>query len=156
DAVKQFQRAMGLPPTGVADAATQGLLKVENDQRYAVLTSESAKLAFRQLVAGLGNDAARIDGVVELLNVPSFASLPKHGHELIAEALAGAEADPAFAANLTKLLKGDDFQWVGVDERLALLAYVKNHADAATAGKVEQATHNDKQLASLVELAGKE
>jgi peptidoglycan hydrolase-like protein with peptidoglycan-binding domain len=74
EALKAFQRQVGLPVTGVADAATQKLLKLENDRGYSLMVSASNRALIRQLFARPGLDGARMDAMVSLLTDSAFNS----------------------------------------------------------------------------------
>src|SRR6185369_8846483 len=95
-AVKEFQLRMGLKPTGVADAATQHLLKLEGDEHYSRDVSESNKQRVRELVAGAGSDAKRIEALSALFDSGRFTVGLNDGMRAqVLAAIAQAKADPA-------------------------------------------------------------
>jgi peptidoglycan hydrolase-like protein with peptidoglycan-binding domain len=138
-AVKAFQLAVGLAPTGVADLATQNLLKLENSRWYAVFVKESHKVRFRVLVARAGTDGARIASLVNLL-----ARLSQHGSlggadwTALAHGLERAHGDWRYAEGLGKLLGGDEFRRLQPQERSAIVSCVTTRPDAETVDRVER------------------
>jgi hypothetical protein len=141
---------MGLPATGIADVATQNLLKLENDRNYSLLVSESNKMRFRALVAGAGNDGARIAALVDLLTSPAFSRLSSGDQALIAEALARSNLDAGTIANLAKLIDGWDFKDLMPGPKSAVLDHVKNHPDARSVAAIDADLRSDSSRGALL------
>jgi hypothetical protein len=148
---------VGLPATGIADAATQHLLKLESDNGYHVHVGEVTKVRVRELLATTGLDGARIEGAVKLLTETRMTTrLDDHAHALLVQALGYAKADPAFADGLAKLLTDEKFVDLATDEKTAMVAYVKNHADARMVGNVLRMLQGEPDAGTMVGLASKE
>jgi hypothetical protein len=157
EVVKSFQRSVGLPATGIADAATQNLLKLESDNGYHVHVSEVTKVRVRELLATPGLDGARIEGAVKLLTETRMTTrLDDHAHALLVQALGNAKLDPAFADGLAKLLTDEKFVDLATEDKTAIVAYVKNHADARMVGNVLRMLQGEPDAGTMVGLASKE
>jgi len=157
DALKAFQSAMGMRPTGIADAATQNLLKLEGDQRYARSLNETNKQKVRDLVVSLSTDGAKIDALMKFLDSNAFASVYGDGDkgELI-DAIVKSSADPAFLQGLGKLLEDWDFKDLAPDDKTAVLHYLSRHPGAATLGNVQRMLDNPADAGTLIALAQRE
>ena len=157
-AVKEFQLRMGLKPTGVADAATQHLLKLEGDEHYSSNVSESNKQRVRELVAGAGGDAKRIEALSALFDSGRFTVGLNDGMRAqVLAAIAQAKADPAFVKDLQTLLNNDRFKALDPDGQSAVLQYLVNpkHANPTMSANVlKMMTPTDVSL--MVELGKKE
>jgi peptidoglycan hydrolase-like protein with peptidoglycan-binding domain len=137
DAVKEFQRAMKLPATGVADAATQNLLKVEGDLFYSGELDESEKVAMRKLVLESSQDGTKAEALANLLTDPAFSKWTSPDfRRVILDCVANAKLDPTYVDALRGLLHYDWFK----DDRYSLetLAYVKQHPGTASIADVRQ------------------
>ncbi|HSW22495.1 MAG TPA: peptidoglycan-binding domain-containing protein [Burkholderiaceae bacterium] len=128
--LKEFQKSVGLPATGVADAATQNLLKIESDPHYWRATTQMQRAEVRKLIGSI--DAVHADAVVKLLDSNAFRS-PYTDQTRAIAALVASRGDPAFAASLERLLDHISFKHMAEDDKSALLRFLAGHADARTA-----------------------
>ena len=96
-ALKEFQASVGLPATGVADAATQNLLKIESDPHCWRATTQTQRAEVRKLIGSI--DAVHADAVVKLLDSNAFRSHHTDQTRAVA-ALVASRGDPTFAASL--------------------------------------------------------
>ena len=129
-ALKEFQKSVGLPATGVADAATQNLLKIESDLHYWHATTQTQRAEVRKLIGSI--DAVHADAVVKLLDSNAFRSHHTDQTRAVA-ALVASRGDPTFAASLERLLDHMSFKHMAEDDKSALLRFLAGHADARTA-----------------------
>jgi len=154
DAVKAFQRSVGLPQTGIADAATQNVLKLENDRGFATGgMREADRMQVRALVADASQDGKRLEGLTKLFSGPLLSAAD---WSLVTQAATRARGDAAFTSALAKLTTSIDFKDLSPDQRSMVLNDIAMHPDTATVMQSAEQLGTPAGRDALLAVAGRE
>lgn len=85
----------------------------------------------------------KVDGTLNLIGSPGFTKLTDANKALITDGLAGAKADPTYAANVQKLVSDPKFDALKPEEKTAVLSQVKNYPDAKAVGNYQRLIQKD-------------
>ena len=85
----------------------------------------------------------KVDGTLNLIGSPGFTKLTDANKALITDGLSGAKADPAYAANVQKLVADPKFDALKPEEKTAVLSQVKNYPDAKAVENYQKLIQKD-------------
>lgn len=127
--VKEFQRANGLPPTGVAGPGVQVRLAVENNPDFQRLNDDT-KRAIRTQMTAAGDDFAKLHNLERLATAPGLANLaPAHQQQMVA-ALASQPTDPQLSVALTRLADSPEFAGASDATKTSLIDTLRTNGPA--------------------------
>ncbi|MBL8953972.1 MAG: peptidoglycan-binding protein, partial [Myxococcaceae bacterium] len=131
-AVKEFQKANGLPPTGRAGPGLQARVALENDAEFKGLNDDT-KNALRSQLTAAGDDQAKLDNLSRLGTTKGLSDLsPAHQKQLV-DALGRAADDDQLTAGLVKLADSPDFAKASDATKTSIIDTVRTSAPVTDA-----------------------
>lgn len=131
-AVKAFQKANGLPPTGRAGPGLQARVELENNAEFKKL-NDDAKKSLRAQLTSAGDDQAKLDNLSKLGTTKGLSDLsPAHQKQLI-EALGRSADDDALTAGLVKLAGSPDFAKASDATKTSIIDTIRTNAPVTDA-----------------------
>jgi len=118
-----------------------GLRKVYDSPEFKDLNAADKKYILDTLSTNPPLTQEKINNTLELLG--SAQGLSPTDRKLVMTGLRAAHADPAYAANLKKLIEDPKFMGMSDAEKTAVLSQVKNYADARSVANVERMLQKD-------------
>ncbi len=131
-AVKEFQKANGLPPTGKASVGTQSRLDLENNANFKGL-NDSVKTKVRSQMTGAGDNVAQLENIQNLATGEGFGSLSATHQTQMLNALAAHPADTDLTSSLSSLAKDATFRDLHDDTKTLALGQLEKSAGNKTA-----------------------
>lgn len=127
--VKEFQRANGLPPTGVAGPGVQVRLQIENNADFQRLNDDT-KRALRTQLTAAGDDFTKLHNLERLATSPGLSNLsPAHQQQMVA-ALASQPTDTQLSVALTRLADSPEFAAASDATKTSLIDTLRTNGPA--------------------------
>ncbi len=141
-AVREFQKASGLPETGKASVATQARMGLEENPKFKGL-NDTVKTQVRAQMNAAGEDFAQLDNVKTLSTAEGFDKLSNGHAQQMLTALSKTPGDASVAQGLSKLAGSEAF---------------RNTSDATKTSLIDTLTQNppmaDAKIDSALKLVG--
>jgi Putative peptidoglycan binding domain len=108
-AVREFQKASGLPETGKASVATQARMGLEENPKFKGL-NDAVKTQVRAQMNAAGEDFSQLDNVKTLSTTEGFDKLSNAHAQQMLTALSKSPGDASVAQGLAKLAGSEAFR----------------------------------------------
>jgi len=105
------------------------------------LSSDEKSVVIQALASDPPPSADKITSTLDVL--ASAKNLSPADHNLFVDGLNRAGGDPAYAANLKKLIEDPKFKTLKPAEKTAVLSQTRNYADAGAVANIERLLHKD-------------